>query len=259
MGEYTYYSDPLRKLTLYQGVTTADGAGDGSTLVCSDLTSQDEDYDGNHVIITSGTYRNARDINGTTLTGTVTFTSALEGQIVKGTTFMILGFRTTPAEVAAIATDVTAIKDHLEPMKTRFGGFEDELLLKDAADPAALDTDTRLTVTLPTGATVSEAFLMFKFRELYCAAANYVGTLGYVQVQKVAGGSWVSGITIKAGALDVAAGASGAGDILIGNVDVSAQVASGEQVEFQLVTLRSNADDLAIRDIQCGIQVYYTL
>ena len=102
MVEYTYYSDPLRKLTLYQGVTTADGAGDGSTLVCSDLASQDEDFDGNHVIVTSGTYRNARDINGTTLAGTVTFTSVLKGQIVKGTTFMIVGFRTTPAEVAAL-------------------------------------------------------------------------------------------------------------------------------------------------------------
>ena len=109
MSDYTYYSDPLRKLTLYQGVTTADGAGDGSTLVCSDLASQDEDFNGNHVIVTSGTYRNARDINGTTLTGTVTFTSALKGQIVKGTTFMIVGFRTTPAEVAAIEAKVDVI------------------------------------------------------------------------------------------------------------------------------------------------------
>ena len=91
MSEYTYYSDPLRKLILYQGITTADGAGDGSTLVCSDLTSQDEDYDGNRVITTSGTYRNARIISGTTLAGTATFVSALKGQIVKGTAFMILG------------------------------------------------------------------------------------------------------------------------------------------------------------------------
>lgn len=124
MSEYTYYSDPLRKLSLYQGITTADGAGDGSTLVCSDLVNQDEDYDGNHVIITSGTYRNARDINGTTLGGTVTFTSALKGQIVKGTTFMILGFRTTPAEVAALQADITTLLSRLSALRA---GYLDEL------------------------------------------------------------------------------------------------------------------------------------
>ena len=146
-----------------------------------------------------------------------------------------------------------------EYVKTRFGGTEDELLLKAGADPAALNTDTRLTITVPTGATISEAYLLFKFREIYCAAANYIATLGYVQVQKVTSGSWVSGITIQVGTFDVATGASASGDILIGNVDISAQITSGSQVEFQLVTLRSNVDDLAIRDIPCGIQVYYTL
>ena len=127
MSEYTYYSDPLRKLTLYQGITTADGAGDGSTLVCSDLASRDEDFDGNHVIVTSGTYRNARDINGTTLAGTVTFVSALEGQILKGTTFMIMGMRTTPAEVidaAALQADVTTLLNRLTALRA---GYLDEL------------------------------------------------------------------------------------------------------------------------------------
>ena len=98
-----------------------------------------------------------------------------------------------------------------------------------------------------------------KFRDIYCAGANYIGTLGYVQVQKSAAGSWVSGITIAAGTLDVAAGATASGDCLIGNADVSAQVASGSEVEFQLVTLRSNADDLAIRDVQFGLQIYFTI
>ena len=149
MVEYTYYSDPLRKLSLYQGITTADGAGDGSTLVCSDLVNQDEDYNGNHVIITSGTYRNARDINGTTLTGTVTFTSALKGQIVKGTTFMILGFRTTPAEVAALQADVTAILADTNELQTDWvnGGRLDLILdaiktLADALDLTSFKQET---------------------------------------------------------------------------------------------------------------------
>jgi hypothetical protein len=142
---------------------------------------------------------------------------------------------------------------------TFWGGFEDELLLKEGADPAALDIATRLTPTLPAGATVWKAFLVMKFREIYCTAANYVATGGSVQIKKVTGGSWATGITISAGTLDVVTGASAAGDVLIGNADVSAQVASGSQVEFQLIDLRSNDDDLAIRDIQFGLQIYYTL
>ncbi|GAJ07628.1 unnamed protein product, partial [marine sediment metagenome] len=140
---------------------------------------------------------------------------------------------------------------------TQWGGFEDEILLKTATDPA-LDVATKFTPVLPTGAVVWKAYLVMKFREIYCAAANSVGTAGSVQVQK-SGGSWVTGITIAAGTLDVAAGASAAGDCLIGNADVSAQVASGSEVEFKLITLRSSVDDLAIRDVQFGLQIYFTI
>jgi len=161
-------------------------------------------------------------------------------------------------------TDVGLVKTqtdkipHVALCITQWGGFEDEILLKAAADPAALAAGTKFTPVLPAGATVWKAYLVMKFREIYCAAANYVGTAGSVQVQK-AGGSWVSGITIAAGTLDVAAGCSAPGDCLIGNADVSAQVASGSEVEFQLVTLRSNVDNLALRDIQFGLQLYFTI
>jgi len=159
--------------------------------------------------------------------------------------------------VALVKTQTDKIP-HAALCITQWGGFEDELLLKADAEPAALAVGTKFTPVLPDGATVWKAYLVMKFREIYCAAANYVGTAGSVQVQK-SGGSWVTGITIPVGTLDVAAGLSAAGDCLIGNADVSAQVASGSEVEFQLVTLRSNVDDLAIRDIQFGLQIYFTI
>lgn len=162
------------------------------------------------------------------------------------------------ALLTTIDTEIDAIKANIALPITQWGGVEDEILLKSAADPAALAAATKLTPALPAGATVWKAYLVMKFREVYCAGANFVGTLGYVQVQKVAGGSWTTGITIEAGTLDVAAGLSAAGDCLIGVVDVSAQVASGSQVEFKLVTLRSNADDLAIRDVQFALHIYIT-
>jgi hypothetical protein len=89
-------------LVSFRGVATANGAADGSTLICSDLTLRPE-LNGNLVVITSGPYQGqAKDINGTTLAGTVTPASAFGGQIVAGTEFIIFALKLTPAEVAAI-------------------------------------------------------------------------------------------------------------------------------------------------------------
>ncbi len=92
----------LTGLISYVGITTADGAAGGGTLVCSDLTLR-PDYDGNLVVITSGDYiGQARDIDGATNLGTVTPASVFGGQIVSGTEFLVVAMRVSIAEVAEI-------------------------------------------------------------------------------------------------------------------------------------------------------------
>ncbi len=102
--------DPkVGSLISYEGVATADGAADGSTLIDNDLTTK-PDFNGNLVIITSGAYAGqGRDINGVTTAGTVTPNLAFGGQILRGTTFVIVALRLTPAEVAALTALVTAL------------------------------------------------------------------------------------------------------------------------------------------------------
>lgn len=103
-------------LISYEGVTTADGAGAGTSLEDSVLATK-PDYNGNLVIITSGAYAGqGSDINGVTTGGTVTAHSAFDGQILRGTNFVIVALRLVPAEVAAIAaalgthdTDIKAL------------------------------------------------------------------------------------------------------------------------------------------------------
>ncbi|MBA7623302.1 hypothetical protein ES703_30696 [subsurface metagenome] len=99
--------DPkVGSLISYEGTTTADGAGDGSSLEDSVLTTK-PDYNGNLVIITSGAYAGqGSDINGATTGGTVTAHTAFGGQILRGTKFVIVALRLTPAEVAALQADV---------------------------------------------------------------------------------------------------------------------------------------------------------
>ncbi len=103
--------DPkVGSLISYEGVTTADGAGDGSSLIDSVLTTK-PDYDGHWVVITSGPYLGqCSDITAATTGGTVTVHEAFDGQIVSRTKFVILAMKALPAEVAALQATCNAIK-----------------------------------------------------------------------------------------------------------------------------------------------------
>lgn len=138
-----------------------------------------------------------------------------------------------------------------------FGGLEAVQTLKAAADPAAPNVATKLTPDLPAGVTITKAKLLVKFRDITCvAAANWIKTAGVVQVKK-AGGAFITGITIPVNILQVALGAVGPGDVWIGDIDVKAQVADGVECEFKLINLRSNADDLLLRDVEYGLQIFF--
>ena len=101
-GRLLVYDPKVGSLISYSGITTADGAPGGLTLV-DDVLITKPDFNGNLVIITSGDYEGqARDINGITTAGTVTPLSAFDGQILEETTFVIVALRFTPAEVAAV-------------------------------------------------------------------------------------------------------------------------------------------------------------
>ncbi|GAI25713.1 unnamed protein product, partial [marine sediment metagenome] len=152
--------DPkVGSLISYEGTTTADGAGDGSSLIDSVLTTK-PDYDGNLCVITSGAYfGQARDIDGTT-TGTVNPTTAFGGQILRGTTFVIVALRLTPAEVAAIEAKLDHASHGLAALKALIDAIKAVTdVIPDAGALTALltsiasileDTETTLPAILAT-------------------------------------------------------------------------------------------------------------
>ncbi|GAH86949.1 unnamed protein product, partial [marine sediment metagenome] len=104
----------VQALISYWGITNIDGGAGGADLQCADLANQ-PDFDGNQVVIISGPYGGqARDINGTTLLGTVTPASNFGGVITANTIFAILPIRTVPAEVAALTALVVALIADIE-------------------------------------------------------------------------------------------------------------------------------------------------
>ncbi|GAH57323.1 unnamed protein product, partial [marine sediment metagenome] len=150
--------DPkVGSLISYEGVTTADGAGGGLTLIDSVLATK-PDYDGNQVIITSGAYAGqVRDISGATnnVTGTVTPSSAFGGQILSGTNFVIAALRLIPAEIAAIEAKLdhathglAALKALIDAVEGKLDGASGLAALKAVVDAILVDTGTTLPATL---------------------------------------------------------------------------------------------------------------
>jgi len=105
------------------------------------------------VVITSGEYKGqARDINGTTLLGTVTQHLNFGGVIVEGTEFIITAIRVVPAEVAALTALVNALVTDTEGATGIFHEQADVAFNVDAVLAAETDilhlsaTDTRYIV-----------------------------------------------------------------------------------------------------------------
>lgn len=162
-------------------------------------------------------------------------------------------------DLATVKTQTDKIP-HAALCITQWGGFEDELNLGTGAPAPTPLAACVLTPVLPAGATVWKAYLIFKFREVYCAGANYIATAGGVEISDDSFTSEMTGITIPTGTLDVAAGLSASGDCLIGNIDVSSKVASGTENQFRMITtMRANADNLMVRDVQIGLQIFFTI
>jgi len=117
----------LESLVVYWGETTALGAADGSTLICSDLTAK-PNYDGNIVVIKSGTcVGQGRVINGATTGGTVTPDTAFDGQIVASVKFAILAIRTGSAQVTAIEAKLDNGTSGLAALKALIDAVEGKL------------------------------------------------------------------------------------------------------------------------------------
>lgn len=99
---------PGGDLVSYSGVTTADGAPAGASLIDANLAAE-PDFDGNLVVITSGAYAGqSSEINGTTLAGTVIPVDNFGGQILTGTTFTIFAIKGSAAGTAAILAALLA-------------------------------------------------------------------------------------------------------------------------------------------------------
>ncbi len=117
----------MQSLIVFQGETTAPGAPDGSTLICSDLTTK-PDYDGDLVVIKSGAFQGqSRTINGATTGGTVTPDTHFGGQILAAIKFDIVAIRVGSVDLAAILARLDDATFGLAALKALIDAVEGKL------------------------------------------------------------------------------------------------------------------------------------
>ena len=188
--------DRLGSIVVYRGETTAAGAADGSSLVCSELTTK-PDYDGNEVVILSGDYAGqARDINGSTTGGTVSPLSAFDGQILAGVRFAILAVRTTPAEVAAIEAKLdnstyglAALNSDLDAIIIALTAVQTQTQKLHGETPGQGFTTANWQTTESDVASIGVADTRHKIHDLSLSIHNLVGTSITVRLYKSVNGT----------------------------------------------------------------------
>ncbi len=146
---------------------------------------------------------------------------------------------------------------------TFWSAYEDLITITGAAQDLALPSV--VVAGIPAGATITRVIAMLKYRivENTNAAINKISTAGpvtpAVQVKETAGGAFTDAITIIDDMIQVAATSRDGGDVLVGNIDVSAEVDGNATYDFQLDDILADGANLLLRDVQVGLRVEWTV
>ena len=120
---------------------------------------------------------------------------------------------------------------------------------------------------IPSGALVSRAVAMFKFRMLENTNANpnrlnggtVPETSQVIQVREDTPGDWGDAINFVDSQYAVEGETREGGDVCFGNIDISAIVNGNGVYEFQWLLARPLLNYMLFCDVQMGIRVWYSL
>ena len=295
-------------LRVFASSATSDGNVGGTTIVCSGLPiAGASNFDGNLVIITSGTYKGeARTIEGATTGETITVASPFSGQILTGVKFGVFGIRSGVTDVSAILADTGELQTDWAN-----GGRLDLLIDEILADTNELQTDwadggrldllldsviahsdnlarircqheppataiieeiqvttgaadkalgTIVVAGIPSGATVTEAYVDLEFRavEDTSQGVNKLNGAQNIQIQKGAG-AFATAIALPDDLFTVAASTREGGMLIRGTVDVSATVTADDTYTIKWTSALSDADNLQFNDVQARLRITFSV
>ncbi len=81
----------------------------------------------------------------------------------------------------------------------------------------------------------------------------------HIQVKETSAGSFTDAIKLVANQWLVGASATRGGNVYFGSIDIKAEVNANDGYSFQIENADVTAVNLLLRDVQCGLIVYFTL
>jgi len=240
-------------LRVYASSATSDGAAGGTTIVCSDLTSM-PDYDGNLVILTSGTYKGkASFINGATDGGTITVFDAFGGIIKSGDKFAIFGIK------GASASTIGHKVSYME-----FWSTTEEVLDLPAA-PTDINCPDIVVSEIPSGSSLLKVLGMVQFRKisnLNAGGNNAIQGAQNIRIKKSTG-AWgaddVVFFPLVDNQWDLAASTSEGGGIFIADdgSDCKSEVDGNATYNVRFEDAKVDLDTLTLYDMKVGLKIWF--
>ncbi len=115
---------------------------------------------------------------------------------------------------------------------------------------------------LPDGATIVRAIAIFKFRTIEnhtYAGINKLDGAQEIQVKENAAGSYIDAINFVDDQFTLVQDAREGGDVIIGAIDVSAEVDGNDTYAFQWDEAIADEDGIKFNDIQMGLRILYSV
>ena len=164
------------------------------------------------------------------------------------------------ADVSVISTNVSTLLAD-DAKKTFPVTFWSEV--QATATITGASTDVSLpSVVLPnlTIGTIVDVRCVLKYRKIDnpYAGTNAVNGAADVQVKENAAGAYIDAIDIIDNSMQCDASAESGGDVVMGDIDVKAQVAAmNKTYDFKFDEVAADQNNLVLYDVQTGIQVWF--
>ena len=116
---------------------------------------------------------------------------------------------------------------------------------------------------LPSGATIlrAEAWVSIGEFENTDASANSLVLAGteHIQVKETAAGTFIDAIKLVSAQFLTGGSATRGGGVYLGSIDVKGEVDANDTYAFQIENADVTAASLLLRDVQCGLTIYFTV
>lgn len=253
-------------LSAFRGKTTAVGAVDGSTLICSQLIGKPDVFTGKRILLLSGV--DAYDLTDIStfdnVTGTITVSPVFLAQVGSGVYFGILNDEATALALTAIAAQISAAQADISKIRTAesFTELWGTIIPTTTITTVAADKvlGNLIVNNIPAAATIIWATMRIRGRAVQNtnAAANNIAGAQQVQAQKDVGGAYIDGIDVPDLSFNVPLTSLAGQFNLEGQNNISAQMpAIGSQMDFKWALAKSAQNNLLLLDVQCGVKIWW--